>query len=37
MSPLEFMIYIVSPPVLLLGTYTAWWVWREDRRNPPRD
>ena len=37
MSPLEFMIYFVSPPVLLAGTYAAWWVWREERRHPPHD
>jgi hypothetical protein len=36
MTPLEFMIYFISLPVLLAGLYTAWVVTRADR-NPPRD
>jgi hypothetical protein len=36
MSPLEFMVYFVSPVTLLGGLYVAWAVTRADR-NSSRD
>lgn len=30
MTPLDLMLYFVTPPVLLAGLYAAWLKWRED-------
>ncbi len=35
MSPLEIMLYIISPPVMLAGSYAVWIVWREEHKRPP--
>jgi hypothetical protein len=29
-TPLDFMIFVVSPPVLLMGLYFAYQAWRDD-------
>ena len=37
MTPLEFMIYIVSPPLFAAYAYAAWLVWREEHpRSHPK-
>jgi hypothetical protein len=33
LSPLAFMVYVVSPPVLLAGLVASYFKWRDDHRH----
>jgi len=32
LDPLAFMVYVVSPPVLLAGLVASYFKWRDDHR-----
>lgn len=32
LTPLAFMVYVMSPPLLAAGLYASWLAWRENRR-----
>ena len=35
MMPLDYLLYVVGPPILLAGTYAAWLVWRDGHPSKP--
>ena len=32
LDPLAFMVYVMSPPLLIAAAYASWIVWRDSHR-----